>query len=253
LLLNARDAMAHDGHLTLKTANIRIGKDHILEWQQDLKPGRYVVLSISDTGHGIPKEKFDQIFEPFYTEKPVGSGTGLGLSMVHGFISQSKGAIRVSSEVGEGTTFKMYFKAFKKTREPIAQSRQKTVPLIDENLRILLAKDEDAVARIIQTTLENAGHSVTYGASGDEALELFENAGPFDILLTDVIMPGKLQGPALAKAIRAIEPDIPCVFLSGYSSEAKVREKKLRQSDIHLMKPASREQLLAAVANARKK
>jgi len=253
LLLNARDAMTSGGRLTLETTNIVIGREDITDWKEDLEPGRYVMLAISDTGHGIAKDKFDQIFEPFYTDKPVGSGTGLGLSMVHGFISQSNGAIHVFSEENEGTTFKMYFKAFEGTVTSVVPTSPEAKPLPKEGLRILLAEDEEGVARIIQSTLENAGHSVVYGSNGEEAFKLFKSAGPFDILLTDVVMPGSYQGPALAEAIRAIEPNMPCVFLSGYAAEATVHGKWLKPPDVHLMKPASREQLLNAVAGAGKK
>ena len=247
LLLNARDAMPNGGRLTLETANMRIGDEYIDERFEDIEPGRYVMLAISDTGFGIAEDILDQIFEPFYTDKPVGEGTGLGLSMVQGFIKQSNGAMRVYTEVGIGTTFKLYFKASEGA--PLsAEIKDSILPAGDQDgLRILLAEDEKSVAVVLRNILELAGHSVIEAGSGDEALEIYKETHAVDILLTDIVMPGKLQGPALAKAIRAIDPEFPCVFLSGYAAEATVHGNGLKPSDTRLMKPASRTDLLAAI------
>ena len=250
ILLNARDAMPDGGKVTIETANMRIGEEYVSDRDEDIEPGRYVMLAISDTGHGIPSDIFGKIFEPFYTDKPVGEGSGLGLSMVQGFIKQSGGAIRVYSEVGVGTTFKLYFRAAEE--EAAKPKRQISERLLSprDHAKILVAEDEEEVMRVLKRILEGAGYSVTMAGSGDGAFEVFKSAGQFDLLLTDVVMPGKLQGPALAKAIRAIDPDIPCIFLSGYASEATVHGNGLKPSDIRLMKPVSRLDLLNAVSKA---
>lgn len=250
ILLNARDAMPEGGKVTIETANMRIGEEYLQERQEDVEPGRYVMLAISDTGHGIVADKLRMIFEPFYTEKPPGSGSGLGLSMVQGFIKQSGGAVRVYSEVGTGTTFKLYFKAATQSPDKQVPQVQRAVAPPANGARVLLAEDEMAVSRVLKSVLENAGYGVTSAANGDEALAIFEASGPFDILLTDVVMPGTLQGPALAKAIRAVSPDIPCIFLSGYAAEATVHGNGLKPSDIRLMKPIGRQDLLNAIAKA---
>lgn len=248
ILLNARDAMPDGGKVTIETANMCIGNEDVHELGEDVGPGRYVVLAISDTGHGIPADKLEQVFEPFYTDKDVGMGSGLGLSMVHGFIKQSGGAIRVYSEVGVGTTFKLYFKATTQAKATTQSDQHKHLNLDGEGTKILVAEDEVEVMRILERTLVNAGYSVTTAGTGDEALEIFKANPRFDLLLTDIVMPGSLQGPALAKAIRSIDPDVPCIFLSGYASEATVHGNGLKPSDKRLMKPASRKELLGAVA-----
>lgn len=250
ILLNARDAMPDGGKVTIETANIWIGDEYISDRDEEIEPGRYVMLSISDTGHGIPSDKIGQVFEPFYTDKPVGEGSGLGLSMVQGFIKQSDGAIRIYSEVGVGTTIKLYLKAAKhEADKPVRQVSER--PLASKgHAEILVVEDEIEVMRILKRILEGAEYSVTTAGSGDEALEVFQSGGRFDLLLTDVVMPGELQGPALAKAIRSIDPNIPCIFLSGYASEATVHGNGLKPSDIRLMKPVSRSDLLIAVSKA---
>lgn len=250
ILLNGRDAMPDGGKMTIETSNMRIGDEYVADRDEDIEPGRYVMLAISDTGHGIPADKVGRVFEPFFTDKPVGLGSGLGLSMVQGFIKQSGGAIRVYSELGVGTTFKLYFKAAE--REIKASRAEHHAPHQTPNgqAAVLIAEDEEDVMRILKRTLLDAGYAVTAASTGDEAFEFFKSAGPFDLLLTDVVMPGKLLGPALAKAVRLIDPEMPCIFLSGYASEATVHGNGLRPSDIRLMKPVSRADLLQAVSKA---
>ena len=253
ILLNARDAMPDGGKVTIETANMTVGEEYLSERGEDVEPGLYVMLAITDTGHGIPADKIEKVFEPFYTEKPVGQGSGLGLSMVQGFIKQSGGAIRVYSEVGVGTTFKLFFKACDvPATEPQVEVREHPQPS-GEGFRILVAEDEEEVMYILKSVLEDAGYVVTTAGSGDEALEVFKASGPFDLLLTDIVMPGTHQGPALAKEIRMIDPDLPCIFLSGYASEATVHGNGLKPSDIRLMKPANRNDLLVAVSKALKR
>lgn len=155
VLLNARDAMPGGGKVTIETANMRIGDEYVSDRDEDIEPGRYVMLAISDTGHGIPSDKFEKIFEPFYTDKPVGQGSGLGLSMVHGFIKQSGGAIRIYSEVGVGTTFKLYFKATAQTAtQPQRQVGEQPNPL-REQAAVLVAEDEEDVMHILKRILED--------------------------------------------------------------------------------------------------
>lgn len=250
ILLNANDAMPDGGKVTIETANIQIGNEHGSVRHKGIKPGRYVMLAISDTGHGIQSDKLEKVFEPFYTRKPTGKGSGLGLSMVQGFIKQSGGAIRIHSEVDVGTTFKLYFKAAEReAHKPQHQVRERP-KTSRRHAEILIAEDEEPVMRVLERILGDAGYSVTTANSGDEALEAFNSSSKFDLLLTDVVMPGKLQGSALVKEIRTINPDLPCVFLSGYASEATTEGNDLRQSDIRLMKPVSRLDLLHAVSRA---
>jgi CheY-like chemotaxis protein len=251
LILNARDAMSGQGNLTIETANVRIDEAYINARQEELTPGRYVMLAVSDTGEGISEGDLTSIFEPFFTTKPLGEGSGLGLSMTVGFMKQSGGTVQVYSEVGEGTTFKLYFPvavavdAKRELAKPIPAEAQ----VAGSGRRVLVAEDESAVRDTLVTILERAGYVVTATTSGDNALAIFEADPTFDLLLTDIVMPGKLQGTHLAKALRQRWPDLPIIFMSGYASEATVHGNGLKPEDIRLMKPVRRADLLAALAN----
>ena len=248
LILNARDAMPNGGKLTIETANVRIDEDYVADRDEDVIPGRYVMLAISDTGVGIPESNLGSIFEPFFTTKGVGAGTGLGLSMIEGFMKQSGGTVHVYSEEGEGTTFKLYFQAnaarTKRQREKIKPEKAE---IDGDGIRVLVAEDEPSLMNVICKVLDNGGYTVIKAYSGDEALNLFKSELRVDVLLTDIVMPGKLQGPALAKKLRKINPDLPAVFMSGYPNEATVHGNGLRPEDTRLMKPVPKNELLRAL------
>jgi PAS domain S-box-containing protein len=252
LILNARDAMNLHGNLTIETANVRIDEAYIDTRSEELAPGRYVMLAVSDTGEGIKESDLAAIFEPFFTTKPPGSGSGLGLSMIAGFMRQSGGTVQMYTELGEGTTFKLYFPAVD------APTGQKiALPPVESatngsGQRILLAEDETAVRETLVTILERAGYDVTATPSGDMAYSTFEADPTFDLLLTDIVMPGTLQGTGLAKALRKRWTTLPVVFMSGYASEATVHGNGLRPEDIRLMKPVQRADLLAALSKVLK-
>lgn len=250
LLLNARDAMDGHGKLTIETANVRIDQASVDARNQELVPGCYVMLAISDTGTGITKDALKDIFEPFYSTKGPGKGSGMGLPMVEGFVKQSGGTVHVSSEPGQGAMFKVYFPAITDPVKLATKARAETVGPPRDRLHVLLAEDDDAVRDVFDATLTNAGYHVTAVANGEEALRVFPATPAFDILITDIVMPGTLQGPALAKAIREINPDLPVIFMSGYASEAKVHGHGLRPHDILLMKPVPKNALLTAIIEA---
>lgn len=247
LILNARDAMQDGGRMTIETANVRIDRTYIDSRQEQLKPGRYVMLAVSDTGHGISIKALAQIFEPFFSTKEPGKGSGLGLSMVQGFMQQSGGTVQVYSEPNVGTTFKLYFKVA--SSEVVTSSRKseeiEIMALVGQ--RILVVEDEPEVLTILVQILENAGFDVTTASTGDEAKQIFEEKSDFDLLLTDIVMPGTLQGTTLSQVLREKAPDLRAVFMSGYASEATVHGNGLRPHDIRLMKPVMRADLLAAV------
>ncbi len=250
LTLNARDAMQGKGNLTIETANVRIDEDYIDTQQEELVPGRYVMLAVSDTGSGIDKEVLASIFEPFFTTKPPGVGSGLGLSMTLGFMRQSGGTVQVYSEIGEGTTFKLYFPTAKDQLDQAAKSPPAEAAQVGAGRRLLLAEDEEGVRNILVSILERAGYLVTATASGDDAFDIFVADPTYDLLLTDIVMPGKLQGTTLAKELRLKWPELPVIFMSGYASEATVHGNGLRPEDIRLMKPVRRADLLAALDKA---
>ncbi len=252
LCINARDAMPDGGQLTIETSNVRVSQDYASGYNDDIAPGRYVLIAVTDTGTGIPPKDIEKIVEPFFSTKPPELGSGLGLAMVDGFVRQSEGALRIYSEVGTGTTVKIYLPAIDPDRSaavPGAPPGVATRPRLTGH--VLVVEDEPVILNILRVTLERAGHSVSVASSGDEAAALYgEKFDGFDILLTDVVMPGKLQGPALASRITERFPDLPVVFMSGYPNEAAVNGNGIRPSDTFLMKPVVRETLLDAIEQA---
>ncbi len=199
----------------------------------------------------MDKETVDRIFDPFFTTKSVGKGTGLGLSMVQGFVKQSQGSIRVDSQPGAGTSFKLYFPAASDASIVVhPTTSNESTAAIKENFsgRILLVEDEQDVRNALQKILTAAGYDVTTAASGDEALRLFMRNDQFDLIATDITMPGHLQGPSLARKIRKMRPEKRFIFLSGYASEATGQHGDLTTDDIRLMKPISQSELLHAIA-----
>ncbi|WP_386681018.1 ATP-binding protein [Loktanella sp. R86503] len=250
LILNARDAMQGTGKVTITTANVVVDAACEKIQQGELVPGRYVMMTVTDTGDGIAAENLTLIFEPFFTTKRYGEGSGLGLSMIVGFMKQSGGTIQVESRPYQGTTFRLYFPAAEQT-DTAGHADPLENQMTDRTLaRILVAEDEPAVGAAIVKMLERAGYHVTRAASGDEAYAIFSKDPRFDLLLTDIVMPGKLQGPQLAQKIRHKWPDVPVVFMSGYASEAQMNSGDDKADDIRLMKPVRRADLLAAVARA---
>jgi signal transduction histidine kinase/ActR/RegA family two-component response regulator len=251
LILNARDAMEQGGNLRIEAKNLfveqRIRDGH----DADLAPGRYVSLSVSDTGHGIPPEQLSQVFEPFFSTKAPGAGSGLGLSMVMGFMRQSGGTVQVESLPGEGTTFRLVFQAVNEDQDKFqGPARVEVSSGVFAGRRVLIVEDEPDVLTILVNGLRKAGFEVRAAGSGDEAKEIFSKDPEFDLLISDIVMPGRLQGPMLVKELRSIRPDLPVVFLSGYASETLVQEYALRDEDIRLMKPVRRADLLRAAAQA---
>ncbi|WP_108483401.1 ATP-binding protein [Oceaniglobus ichthyenteri] len=250
LIVNARDAMENGGKLTIETANLRIDDTYLETRSETISVGRYVMVAVSDTGDGIAPDVIEQIYDPFFTTKTVGKGTGLGLSMVEGFVKQSGGTIRVYSEPGKGTSFKLYFKAEMPGESPqpaIARKRAKTPGGKDSRARILLAEDKPEVMMVLERTLLAAGYDIVSASTGDIAFAQFQADPDFDLVVTDIVMPGRLQGPDLARECRDLRPDTPFIFLSGYASEATVHGNGLLPDDIRLMKPVSRADLLRAV------
>jgi len=257
LLMNARDSFVGSGQITILTANLHVDEEFIADRDEDIQTGRYVMLAVTDTGCGMDAALLQNIFDPFFTTKNVGEGSGLGLSMVEGFVKQSGGMIRVYSEPNIGTSFKMYFPGAD-TAEPkavpkadgAAHSQSERAPQTSHNGRILIVEDRAEVLDVLQKTLVGAGYDTVTATSGDEGFLVFEQDPGFDLILTDIVMPGALQGPALAREIRKRDPEMPFVFLSGYASEAASHTFGLEAHDVRLMKPVMRDELLATVASA---
>ena len=244
LSVNARDAMAQGGRLTLETENVCFDSDYC---EQNLwaRPGRYVLLSVTDTGCGMDATTLEHIFEPFFTTKETGKGTGLGLSMVYGIVRQHEGMVRVYSEVGKGTTFKIYLPVIERPADAVGSKIAGAPPRGTET--ILVAEDDASLRELARHTLVRAGYSVLTAADGVEALAVFaQQAGRVQFLLLDVVMP-ELGGREVFDRIHAQHPHIPALFASGYSENA-IHTNFVLQEDMQLIrKPYDGNDLLRRV------
>lgn len=250
LLLNARDAMPDGGEITIKTENIHVGKNVLESKGEMLEPGRYVTLTVSDTGLGIEKSDLGEIFTPFFSTKAVGAGSGLGLSMVQGFVKQSGGTVSVNSQAGIGTTFQLSFKALTEDERVEVHAKKDLETAVVTGGKLLVVEDDPAVLDIIAETLENAGYRVETASSGKEALDVFEGNTDVDVLVTDIVMSGALQGTQLAQRIRLKSPDMPVVYLSGYANESVGHHSEVVPEGIYLTKPVDQNSLVKAVEKA---
>lgn len=234
LAVNARDAMPRGGRLTLETANVELS-DEYAQTHLDCGTGPHVMLAMTDTGCGMTPEVASRIFEPFYTTKEVGKGTGLGLAMVFGIVQQSEGCIHVYSEPGLGTTFKLYFPAVAEDAAGAGGTASGQATRGTET--ILLVEDDEGVRGLALVCLRMHGYRVLTASDGKEALELVRaHQGPLDLILTDVVMPN-LSGPELAAGIRGQFPDLKVLFMSGYTDDAVVRHGLLEAEVSFIQKP----------------
>ncbi|RMG00686.1 MAG: response regulator [Nitrospirae bacterium] len=214
LVVNAKDAILGGGRITLELGSITIQEPLSLS-RAELPPGRYAVVTVSDTGTGIPEEIISYIFEPFFTTKGVGKGTGLGLSQVYGIVKQHGGEVDVSSRPGEGTRFDVYLPLVEVEAE--SQKRDPVKEALPEGggEKILVVEDDETVRDLIKTLLETMGYTVKEAPNGLEGLRIFESEGKFDLIITDMIMP-EVGGMELVREIRKKDPSVKVVVLSGY-------------------------------------
>jgi signal transduction histidine kinase/HAMP domain-containing protein len=249
LVVNARDAMPRGGRLSIETANITLGPGYG-PMHANAAPGPYVLLAVSDTGMGMDKETQAHIFEPFFTTKPVGQGTGLGLSTVYGIIKQSGGYVWVYSEMGRGTTFKVYLPAVPDTTNVAEPERESPPPAASAPERILLVEDEPNVRRIARRILERNGYTVLEAANGNEALRVLERRRePIALVLTDLVMP-EMGGRELAARLRSVSPTSRVLFMSGYTEDAVLRQSVMEPGAIFLDKPFTFDTLIRKVREA---
>ena len=221
LSLNARDAMPNGGILRISTSMVSLSEDECIQKPQ-LKTGSYVQLNIEDNGTGIPEDIIQKIYEPFFTTKPVGKGTGLGLAVVYGIVQRHGGQITVSSEIGKGTKFSIYFKPFIKQSE-ILQKETQTAPAISGEGTILLVDDEDLVLFINGEFLESLGYRVFRVVSGEEAIRVYQSQGRIiDLVILDMVMPGK-NGQETLRDLQAINPNVKVIIATGYTDEIATR------------------------------
>jgi two-component system cell cycle sensor histidine kinase/response regulator CckA len=246
LAVNARDAMPRGGQLVLEASNADLDEDYAHE-HVTVRPGRYVMLAVSDTGHGMDKETQQRIFEPFFTTKDKGKGTGLGLSTVYGIVQQSGGYVWVYSEVGRGTTFKIYLPRVEDEADQPEPVAGPVATRAEASETLLLVEDEASVRELLRELLATAGYSVLEASGPAEALQIVQSRPqPIQLLITDVVMP-EMTGPELARRLAEMRPGLRMLFLSGYT-EGVVADKGLLADGAHfLQKPFTGDALEAKV------
>jgi len=250
LALNARDAMPNGGCLTIETANTYLDEAYVRRFG-DVAAGQYAVLCVTDTGIGIPKEVLDRVFEPFFTTKRHGEGSGLGLAMVHGFVKQSDGHIRIYSEEGQGTTVKIYLPRMHEAEVAAVpagkpESELDVVPRAKSGEVILLVEDSDGVRTYAKDALESLGYWVIEAANAEHALQLASKKPRIDLLFTDVVLPGA-SGRELATRILELYPHLPVLYTTGYTRNAIVHQGRL-DPQIHLLnKPYTQQDIARKV------
>ncbi|HEY7576034.1 MAG TPA: ATP-binding protein, partial [Acetobacteraceae bacterium] len=246
LCINARDAMPEGGRLTIETANSWI--DERGARARDMQPGQYVAICVSDTGTGMPPEVLSRAFDPFFTTKPAGRGTGLGLSMVYGFARQSGGQTRLYSEVGSGTTVRLYLPRHgtEPADEEIEADRQHA-PCAARGETVLVVDDEPTVRMLVTEVLEDHGYSAIEAADSVSALKVLRSDVRIDLLITDVGLPGSMNGRQMADAAREARPGLRVLFITGYAENAAIGKSPLQPGMHVLSKPFSMDKLAASI------
>jgi signal transduction histidine kinase len=245
LAVNARDAMTNGGKLTIETANTALDESYVAQ-DAEVIPGQYVVIAVSDSGSGMSKEVVARVFEPFFTTKEVGRGTGLGLSMVYGFVKQSRGHITIYSEEGQGTTVKLYFPRHTAGGAVEHPADELTAPRSSDGEVVLVVEDNDEVRAYSTQILQELGYGVLEAAEADRALAILRGDQRVDLLFTDVVLPGQ-SGRVIADAALALRPGLKVLFTTGYSRNAIVHQGRLDAGVQLISKPFTFEQLALRV------
>jgi PAS domain S-box-containing protein len=248
LALNARDAMPDGGTLVLETRNIFLD-DGYASMNADVAPGNYVMIAVSDTGSGIPAELLDRVFDPFFTTKEVGKGTGLGLSMVFGFVKQSGGHVKIYSEVGHGTSVKIYLPRSSGVQESELEALQ-NAPVAGGTEKVLIVEDDALVRQYVVTQVKSLGYTALEAANAAEALTIIDADKDIDLLFTDIIMPGSMNGRQLADEAARRRPDLKTLFTSGYTENAIVHHGRLDSGVLLLAKPYRKSELAKMLRTA---
>jgi CheY-like chemotaxis protein len=246
MAINARDAMPEGGKLLLETRNVVLDEVYAAA-NPGVLPGPYVMLAVSDTGSGMSKEVQDKVFEPFFTTKEVGKGSGLGMSMVYGFVKQSGGHIRIYSEEGHGTTIKLYLPPARGQAEAVVAA---AAPAAGGSETILVVEDDALVRNFVTTQLQSLGYKTIDAADGPTALASVANGEKFDLLFTDVILPNSMSGRQLANEMDKRRPGIKVLYTSGYTDNAIVHQGRLDPGVMLLSKPYRKSQLAKMIRQA---
>jgi signal transduction histidine kinase/CheY-like chemotaxis protein len=246
LCINARDAMPQGGRLTIETANKWL--DERAAQERDLPVGQYVSLCVTDIGTGIPPAVISRIFDPFFTTKPMGQGTGLGLSMIHGFARQSGGQVRVYSEVGQGTTMCLYLPRYHGPKgESEAPAETGEAPRTAAGETVLVVDDEPTVRMLIADALKDLGYRVIEAEEAAVGLRVLRSEAKVDLLITDLVLPGGMNGRQLADAARAARPDLRVLFITGYAENALIGNGQLEPGMQVVTKPFAMDALVRRI------
>ncbi len=244
LAINARDAMEGRGRLTIETANSILDDDYA-RLHEDVRPGQYVLVAVTDTGAGISPDIIEHILEPFFSTKTEGKGSGLGLSMVYGFLKQSGGHLKIYSEVGHGTTMKLYMPRTMQTEDSLADAN--AIPAKGGTETVLVVEDDDAVREISVALLTDLGYRVLKAHDAQSAFAIVNSGIPIDLLFTDVVMPGPMRSTELARRAKALLPDMAVLYTSGYTENSIVHGGRLDAGVELLSKPYTRDALARKV------
>jgi PAS domain S-box-containing protein len=247
LAVNARDAMPDGGKLTIETHNASLDEIYVAGIPEGLQPGQYVMIAVSDTGSGMDSEIQKQVFEPFFTTKDVGKGTGLGLSQVYGFVRQSGGHVRIYSELGVGTSVKIYLPRARTNALPAEAEERISPAAVSGDEKILVVEDHDQLRDYIVGILSDLGYNVAATASGPAALEVIRARQDLDLLLTDVVLPGGMNGRQLSTQALQMRPNLKVLFMTGYTRNAIVHEGRLDADVALISKPFTYDQLAEKV------
>jgi CheY-like chemotaxis protein len=248
LALNARDAMPNGGKLVLETRNVYLDEGYA-GMHSEVAPGNYVMIAVSDTGSGIPASYLERVFEPFFTTKAVGKGTGLGLSMVFGFVKQSGGHIKIYSEEGHGTTVRIYLPRSTGLQQTATEALAAS-DVRGGNERVLIVEDDPLVRQYVITQIKSLGYTTLDAANATEALDIIDNTENIDLLFTDVIMPGPMNGRRLVDEALKRRPDLKTLFTSGYTENAIVHHGRLDSGVLLLAKPYRKSDLARMIRQA---
>jgi PAS domain S-box-containing protein len=240
LAINARDAMQGHGRLTIEAGNAMLDDDYRL-LHSDVIPGQYIMVAVTDTGCGMTPDVIERVFEPFFTTKPEGQGTGLGLSMVYGFVKQSEGHIKIYSEPGHGTTVRIYLPRVREEEDVVTDTEPG--PVTGGSETVLVVEDDEDVRGTVVELLSELGYRVLKAKDAQSALAIVESGVPIDVLFSDVVMPGPLRSPELARKARERLPGVAVLFTSGYTENAIVHAGRLDEGIELLSKPYTREAL----------
>jgi CheY-like chemotaxis protein len=246
LCINARDAMPEGGRLTIETANAWV--DDAGARTRDMPPGQYVAICVTDTGTGMPPDVIARAFDPFFTTKPIGMGTGLGLSMIYGFAQQSGGQVRIYSEVGEGTTVKIYLPRYiGKEKEEIASSQSQEMPRAQHGEMVLVVDDEPTIRMLITDTLEELGYGAIEAGDAASGLKVLQSGARVDLVISDIGLPGGMNGRQMVDAARISRPDLKVLFITGYADNAAIGNGHVERGMHVMTKPFVMENLAARI------